>query len=225
MHIITSHERADMDALASMYAAHLLHPDYQIVSPKNLNRNLRDFLALYRDRMPVLPRRQLPRRALSEILLVDTQAIAPLRGMERSTHIHVVDHHPIDEPLAAGVTWEIEPVGACTTLLVERIRQRQIPLDSLGASLLLMGIYEDTGSLSYATTDARDALAAGFLLQQGADLELVRRFLRQPLSQETSGPVLSCLNELNRRLAGDSTRLTVSRAEVHPERAPYQTDV
>ena len=48
---------------------------------------------------------------------------------------------------------------------------------------------------------------------------------RQPLSQETSGPVLSCLNELNRRLAGDSTRLTVSRAEVHPERAPYQTDI
>ena len=48
---------------------------------------------------------------------------------------------------------------------------------------------------------------------------------RHPLPQETAAPVLNCLNELNRRLNGDSPRLTVSRAEVHPERAPYQTDV
>ena len=61
MKIITTHERTDMDALASMYAASLLHADYQPVLPQNLNRNLRDFLALYKDELPFVSRGDLPR--------------------------------------------------------------------------------------------------------------------------------------------------------------------
>jgi tRNA nucleotidyltransferase (CCA-adding enzyme) len=184
MQIITSHERADMDALASMYAAHLLYPEHQIVLPTNLNRNLRDFLALYCDEMPVMSRRELPRRAIAEVVLVDAQAIAPLRGMDRHTRIRVIDHHRLSEPLADGVTYEIEMLGACTTLLVEKLRERGLALDSLGASLLLMGIYEDTGSLTYGTTTARDAAAVAWLIDSGADLEFIHQFLRQPLSND-----------------------------------------
>ncbi|MBN1399427.1 MAG: CBS domain-containing protein [Anaerolineae bacterium] len=184
MQIITSHERADMDALASMYAAHLLYPEHQVVLPTNLNRNLRDFMALYRDEMPAMSRRKLPRRPIEHVILVDTQAIAPLRGMDHHTQIHVIDHHRLSEPLSDGVTYEIEMLGACTTLLIEKLRERGIGLDSLGASLLLMGIYEDTGSLTYGTTTARDAAAAAWLLDCGADLEFIHQFLRQPLSDD-----------------------------------------
>ncbi|MFH1085184.1 MAG: CBS domain-containing protein [Chloroflexota bacterium] len=187
MQIITSHERADMDALASMYAAYLLYPDHQVVLPNNLNRNLRDFIALYKDRLPFVERRALGRRHVSHMVLVDAQAVAPFRGMNPRSQfggaqVQVIDHHAPDGEAPANVTLELDQVGACTTLLVERLRASLIKLDVLGASLLLMGIYEDTGSLSYMTTTARDAYAAGWVLEQGADLELVHRFLRQPLT-------------------------------------------
>jgi len=182
--IITSHERADMDALASIYAATLLYPDHQAVLPHKLNRNLRDFLALYQDEMPFIQTRKLARGRISEVILVDTQAVAPLRGMDAQTSIHIIDHHTVDSPLPAGSTFEGEPLGAATTLLVEKIRERAISLDKLGASLLLMGIYEDTGSLSYTTSTSRDVQAAAWLLEQGADLTLTNRFLHHPLSDD-----------------------------------------
>jgi len=182
MKVITSHERADMDALASIYAAALLYPEHQPVLPLKLNRNLRDFIALYKDELPFRERQELGRRRIEELILVDTQAIAPLRGMGPHTRIHIIDHHPLESPLPKGATFEGEPLGATTTLLVEKIRQRGLKLPKLGANLLLLGIYEDTGSLSYTATTARDVEAAAWLLRQGADLSLVGRFLHRPLS-------------------------------------------
>ncbi|MHB1295869.1 MAG: CBS domain-containing protein [Anaerolineae bacterium] len=184
MKIITSHERTDMDALASMYAARLLHPDHLVVLPQKLNRNLRDLLSLYGGELDFVERQTLPKRHITDVLLVDTQSIAPVRGMNKQTRIHVVDHHIPAEPLPESVTFEGSPVGATTTLLVEKLAERTLELGRLGASLLLMGLYEDTGSLSYGTTTARDARAAAWLLEHGADLTLVAEFLHRPLSDE-----------------------------------------
>jgi tRNA nucleotidyltransferase (CCA-adding enzyme) len=183
MKIITSHERADMDALASMYAASILFTDHVPVLPQNLNRNLRDLIALYKDQFPFVERRDLSRERISEVVLVDTQAIAPMRGMDQDTRIHVIDHHAPDPRLAPRIHFEGDQVGATTTLLVERIRERELSLDTIGASLMLMGIYEDTGSLTYLTTTPRDAEAASWLLAQGADLKIVNDFLRRPLTE------------------------------------------
>ena len=191
MKIITSHERTDMDALASIYAASLLYPEYQPVLPQNLNRNLRDFLALYKDELPFISRGELPRGRISHLMLVDAQAIASLPGMDSHTRTHIIDHHELEEPLAEGVTFEGEPLGATATLLIEKIRRAAklhlrrdaaAAIDKLGATLLLMGIYEDTGSLSYMTTTARDVQAAAWALEQGADLALAIEFLHHPLS-------------------------------------------
>ena len=50
-----------------------------------------------------------------------------------------------------------EPLGATTTLLIEAISARSLKLSSIEATLLLLGIYEDTGSLSYEqTTTSRE---------------------------------------------------------------------
>ena len=46
----------------------------------------------------------------------------------------------------------------------------------------MLGIYEDTGSLSYSSTTARDLRAAAWLLEQGADLDVCNDFLHRPLS-------------------------------------------
>jgi tRNA nucleotidyltransferase (CCA-adding enzyme) len=182
MQIITTHERADMDALASLYAAHLLNPDYLAVLPNKLNRNVHDFATLYQDELPFISRQQVPRRSVSRVLLVDTQSIAPFRGMDRHTQLNIIDHHLPEESRDEATSTEVDLVGACTTLLVEKLRARPGALSPLGATLLLMGIYEDTGSLFYGTTTARDAAAVSWLLEQRADLELLNRFLNHPLS-------------------------------------------
>ena len=206
MKIITSHERTDMDALASIYAASLLYPDYVPVLPIQLNRNLRDFLALYRDELPFVEREGLERRRISDALLVDTQGIARLRGMDDHTRIHVIDHHEAEPGADDTVRLETEPVGATTTLLTERLRAAGLRPSRLGASLMLIGIYEDTGSLSYEATIARDVEAAAWLLGQGADLGLAADFLHRPLS--------TVQREVLAQLMRDTEILTVNQRHI-----------
>src|SRR6185369_300001 len=64
------------------------------------------------------------------------------------------------------------------------------------ANLLLLGIYEDTGSLTHATTGPRDLAAALWLLERGGDLGVVRRFLTRPLSAQH----LDILHRMTQRL-------------------------
>ena len=124
MRVITSHDRTDMDALASVYAASLLYPDYEPVLPAKLNRNVRDLVALFRDELPFQARRKPAHRRITHLLLVDTQGIAPMRGVDDNTLIHIIDHHPFERPLPETTTYEIEPVGATTTLLTAHLRER-----------------------------------------------------------------------------------------------------
>lgn len=76
----------------------------------------------------------------------------------------------------------LETSGACSTLLVEKIQEANLELGSLEATMLMLGIYEDTGSLGYSNTTPRDARAVAFLLEQGADLNIVSRYLNPPLT-------------------------------------------
>lgn len=194
MKVITSHERADMDALASIYGAKLLYPDYRAVLPQKLNRNLREFLALYGEDFPFIYRRELSGKKIEHLILVDTQRVAPLPGMTPETPRHIIDHHRQEIEEGKGITFEGEIIGATVTLLTERIREKGITLGRLGASLLLMGIYEDTGSLLYTMATARDARAAAWILEQGADLSLVSEFLHLPLSGGQRAALESLIN-------------------------------
>ena len=60
----------------------------------------------------------------------------------------MIDHHPIRENLPSE--WEIIAIetGSTTTYLIELISERTQDLSVLYATLMLLGIYEDTGSLS-----------------------------------------------------------------------------
>jgi tRNA nucleotidyltransferase (CCA-adding enzyme) len=66
--------------------------------------------------------------------------------------------------------------------MVVRLRERGIKLTSIQATTLALGLYEDTGSFTYGSTTTEDLLAAGFCLAQGAELDIVNRFLYPPLS-------------------------------------------
>ncbi len=184
MELILTHENADFDAVASQLGAHKLTPEAVPVLPMHQNRNVRHFMALYGGELPFIRPEDLPRRAVSRVTLVDTQHVQTVRGMSRKTPVQVIDHHTAKEPGKPNWQVTVEPVGATTTLLVERLEAGNIAISPIEATLLALGVYEDTGSLTYGTATARDARAAAWLMECGALLDIVRSFLRHSLSEE-----------------------------------------
>jgi tRNA nucleotidyltransferase (CCA-adding enzyme) len=182
MHLILTHEQADFDAVASALGAHMRSPSAMIVLPRRVNRNVRAYLTLYGDDLPFVDFDDLPREQVEKITLVDTQTLASLKRLSPDLEVNVIDHHPRMPDLDPKWTVTIEDVGATTTILVEHIQKTGLHLDSVAATLLLLGIYEDTGSLSYVGTGARDVRACAWLLERGASLAVAADFLNHPLS-------------------------------------------
>ena len=98
--------------------------------------------------------------------------------MGTETRVLIIDHHQPRENLPAHWIAQRGDTGATTTLLVEALRERDGALSTVQATLLLLGIYEDTGSLTYTRTSSRDLRAAAFLLDLGANLGIVSDFLK-----------------------------------------------
>ncbi|RIK41852.1 MAG: polynucleotide adenylyltransferase [Chloroflexi bacterium] len=191
LEVILTHEHTDFDALASLLAASLLFPDAVPVLPGQLNRNVREFVALYRNQFPFVLPKELPRRPIRRIIMVDTNKANLPKGVRDETEILIIDHHrqekeeaPAEKKTGKMQLWH-EPLGANTTLLVEKISEQQIDLMPVQATLLALGIHEDTGSLTYASTTHRDARALAWLMEreQGVNLEVLHQFLRHPLSE------------------------------------------
>lgn len=185
MKLILTHDNADFDAVASMLAYHKLDPEALPVLPHRVNRNVEQFLTLYASALPFRHRNELRRGGqVAGVTVVDTQSFSTARGMRADTPVQFIDHHPLTRELAEHHSYTGDAVGACTTLLVEQITAEAITIEPLEATLLLLGIYEDTGSLIYGTTTPRDVRCAAWLLERGADLDVVRDFLQHRLTPE-----------------------------------------
>ncbi|MFN2272108.1 MAG: CBS domain-containing protein [Anaerolineae bacterium] len=183
MEVILTHENADFDAVASLLGASKLFPTATPVLPRRVNRNGLAFVSLYGTELPFVQPDDLPRRhKITRAILVDTQGLTTLKGMGRDLKVDIIDHHERDADLNPDWTFSGETLGATTTLLVEEIRVRGIELTWVEATLLWLGIHEDTGSLSYAGTTARDVHAAAWLMEQGARLDVAVDFLHHPLA-------------------------------------------
>jgi tRNA nucleotidyltransferase (CCA-adding enzyme) len=183
--LILTHENTDFDGLAAQLAAWKLYPQALPVLPRRPNRNIRDFLTLYWDELPYIRYEDLPRRPdVDRIILVDTQTLVTPRGMTQETAVKIIDHHPLSRDLPANWSYSGEEVGATTTLLLERIVTAGLSVTQVEATVLTLGIYEDTGSLSYPTTTSRDLRCATWLVEHGANLSVVSDFLHHPLTDE-----------------------------------------
>ena len=183
MKIILTHEQADFDALASLLGAHLLDEQSVPVLPRKMNRNVRAFLTLYGLALPFVEPQDLPKGRIEAITLVDTQSMITLKGMDKNTQVFVIDHHEQRPDLPEDWQVNIAEIGATSTLLVEAIQERGLPLTVTQATLLLIGIYEDTGKLTYSRTTPRDIRAASYLVEQGASLQIMQDYINHPLSK------------------------------------------
>jgi tRNA nucleotidyltransferase (CCA-adding enzyme) len=182
MRIILTHEQTDFDGIASILGAHLVDETASPILPRRMNRNVKAFITIYGSDLPFIDPRDIGDQPIDYIYLVDTQSLTSIKGMHSETIIHVIDHHPIRNDLP--LEWDINPIetGANVTIFVEEICERGIGLNTIEATLLLLGIYEDTGSLTYSQTSPRDIRAAANLLELGANLSIVNNFTNHPLS-------------------------------------------
>lgn len=181
MRLIVTHNNADFDAIASLLALHKLEPTATPALPSRLQRNVESFLTLYAGLLKAVYVEDIDPASIEMLSIVDTQKHNFIRP---DLPVHIIDHHPLTITLSPQHTFTGETLGANTTLLVEMLQREDIPLTPLEATLLSLGIYEDTGSLLYNATTPRDIRAAAWLLEHGANLDIVRDFLRLPLTDE-----------------------------------------
>jgi tRNA nucleotidyltransferase (CCA-adding enzyme) len=183
--IILTHDNADFDAVASLLAAHKLYPEATPILPHHLGRNVAEFMTLYQNGLPFIGWKEFkPHGKVERIIVVDTQRIPEMRHIKRDAPVLIIDHHPYEGDQGAHVTFVGEEIGANATLLTEQIiAHGGIHLSSLEATLMLLGIYADTGSLTYGKTTPRDIRAAAWLVEQGGVLDTVRRFMSIPLNE------------------------------------------
>lgn len=217
MEIILTHQNADFDAIGSMLGAHKLNPDAVPITPSRQYASVREFLALYRNGLPFVAWDDFkPHEKVTRIILTDTYNRPEIEGIAEDTPTLIFEHHTLERKLKPYENFMSEPVGAVTTVLVERIRERKIRLSSLEATLMALGIYADTGMFTYGGTTNRDMLAAAWLMKQGADLDTVRRFLHTPLTQEQQAVLeVLMISADNRQIQGHSITICTAKSETY----------
>lgn len=201
MKVITTHLNADFDALASMIAAQRLYPDARLVFPGSQETNLRYLLKIPGYNIPYLKLKDINIEDIDHLILVDTRMADRIGDFahilnKQGLVIHVYDHHPSHPNDINGEYEVIKEVGATTTIFVQIFQERGIQITSQEATIMALGIYEDTGCFTFSSTTAEDLGAAAYLLSQGTNLNMVTDMINRGLTLEQ----IELMNELFKSL-------------------------
>jgi len=188
--VITTHTNADFDAMASMLAAQKLYPQAVVVFPGSQEKSLRNFfidsmIYLYN----MVDMKDIDILSIKQLVIVDTKQASRIGKLadillQPGIIVHIYDHHP---PSANDIKADFEihqPTGANVTLLIEIIKDKCIDLTPDEATIMSLGIYEDTGSLTFTSTTERDYSAAAFLLSKGANLNTIANLMDREINPE-----------------------------------------
>ena len=221
--VILGHAGADFDCVASMAGLSRLYAGAAPVLPGSLEPNVEEFLRLYEGHFRFV------RQSLTEVLqqdigtviLADTIVASRLgeyREVLSLPHIRLIayDHHePNSASLARIDEGHIVKCGATASLVTAALRQQQIPVNPDEATLLALGIYEDTGSLLFPETTAFDVEQAAYLLKAGASLSMVARYVTTYLTPGQQKVLEDALNDAHEKTVGGAQ---IVLSIVHAER-------
>ncbi len=191
--VITTHANADFDAVASLLAAQKLYPDAVVVFPGSQEQTLRNFFIssmAYLFNMADI--NDIDFAEVKKLVLVDTRQpgrIGRLASLidKPDLEIHVYDHHPAMAEDIKGNVETISPTGATVTILTELMLERNVAITPDEATIMILGIYEDTGSFTFPSTTVRDFQAAAALLSKGANLNTVSDLIAREITPEQVG--------------------------------------
>lgn len=191
--VITTHVNADFDALASMLAAKKLYPEATLVFPGSQEKNLRNFFLHSTSYIFDFSKvKQIDFNNIRKLILVDTRQKSRIGKFaelinNKDIEIHIYDHHPDSDEDIKGSFEVIQKVGANTSIMTNMIREKGIPLTPDEATILCLGIHEDTGSFTFSSTQPEDYRAAAWLTEQGANHNIISDMLTRELTTEQIG--------------------------------------
>ena len=188
MDVVISHIQADFDAFASMVAAKLLYPEALLSFPGAQEKNLRDYLAGAPAEITrgIVRQKDIDLDAITRLVVVDTRQssrigeFAKIVGKE-GVEVIVYDHHPCSVEDIPAAEAHCEELGSNVAIMVGVLRERGIAPSPALATVMAMGVYEDTGSLLFPSTTSADALALAQLISWGADLRQVSAAISREL--------------------------------------------
>ncbi|WP_457600792.1 CBS domain-containing protein [Hydrogenivirga sp.] len=198
--VIVLSEGADLDALSASLALQKLYPDACLLNPKYLSKRAGEVFRDFRELFRVV--RELPESFT--LLLTDTSHFPESVPKERVEKVILYDHHPTGD--IEEYEGKVDRVGAATTLVVEELMKRNVELTSEEATVIALGIYEDTGNFTYEGTTERDLRACAWLVSQGADLKAIRRYMLESFTKEQI--------EIVRRILSSIEKLFIDGREV-----------
>ena len=198
--LITTHINPDFDAVGSLLAAHKLYPGSVVIFPGFQEKSMKNFIVssmAYLFNMAEFE--AIDHGEVGRIVVVDTRqpgrigAPGSLIG-RKDIEVHVYDHHPT---LLTDIPADLEvsrQTGANVTMLVDLLREKNIDITPDEATIMCLGIFEDTGSFTYPSTTAQDFTAAAFLREKGANLTTISDLI----SREMDPRQIALLNDLLR---------------------------
>jgi tRNA nucleotidyltransferase (CCA-adding enzyme) len=188
MDLVISHVNADFDCLGSLAAAARLYPGALLSFPGSQEKNLRDFCSRHPDLLPSFVRsKDVDLTLITRLILVDCQHSSRIARFaqlleQAGLEIHLYDHHPPTADSIPATGGCVRPCGATATIMTTLLQERGIEPTPAEATLLLLGIHEDTGRLLFPTTTPEDYRAAAWLLERGARLQLTDEILAPELT-------------------------------------------
>lgn len=205
MRIAFTHNNADCDGFAALVALRRLYPGLEVVLGQRVAPRVQSLLGLHRDVVRPVAAADIDFSKVELAVVADVRRRSRLEEYEELFVRHeagtmprliVYDHHaPSSDDLSADESF-ISQVGATCTVVSEQLRQASIELTAVEATLLSIGIHTDTGSLTYATSTARDADALTWLMDCGANTRIVERFLRQTLTEAQRSALTRLLDSM-----------------------------
>lgn len=222
MIIATTHRNTDFDGLASVIAATLIYPDCIPVLPSQVNPNLKPFMSIHKDLFNFKTPAEIDLDAVSHLIVVDInqwERLGRLKHLKEKEGLVVDlwDHHRGPGNIRSNWSCQAE-VGANITLMVNRLREENKVVTPIQATLFLAGLYEDTGHLTFPSTTAEDAYAAGWLIERKADLGILATFLKPAYGVKQKDILFDMLQNADRRdINGHQVSITHQEVSGHVE--------
>ena len=217
--IITSHINADFDAIGAMLAAQLLYPEAVIIFPGSQEKNLRDFFVSAMSYLfNMADPQDMDMDAVETLVLVDTRqrsrvpVVAPLLDNSNIT-VHAYDHHPDQSDDIRADVLHFRPYGSTTAILCEILRKKGLVPSPDEATVMALGIYEDTGMFTHNSTTEHDLAQAGYLLSCGASLNTISSLVVKEMKSEHVTWMNQLLTEMRpHRINGVEVHISVISA-------------
>ncbi len=215
LEVITTHLNADFDALASMVAARKLYPNALLVFPGAQESSLRDFFVRSSFYFLEFTRaKHISPDEIKRLILVDTRQASRLGKFAEAAaspevDIHIYDHHPDSPDDVHGSLEVIKPLGSTTAILTQILKEQGLAPTPQEATIMALGLFEDTGSFTFSSTTPEDFEAAAYLLRQGADLNVIAGLVTRELTSEQVA-LLHDLIASARHFRVDSIEVTIA---------------